>query len=99
MNEAQNAEPIFEESYDDLDTVAEEAQNHLRNGMWSQGQDKYAQKEGALRALDVLSCPLPLSGANLFQWKCLWGYLEIQLNLSASTATLGGAESGCCREV
>lgn len=40
MNEAQNAEPIFEESYDDLDTVAEEAQNHLRNGMWSQGQDK-----------------------------------------------------------
>ena len=33
MDEAQNAEPICEESYDDLDTVAEEVQNHLRNGM------------------------------------------------------------------
>lgn len=99
MDEAQNAEPICEESYDDLDTVAEEAQNHLRNGMWSQGQDKYIHKEGALRALEVLPPPLPHSGTNLFKWKCLWGYLEVQLNLLASMATLGGAESGCCREV
>ena len=75
MDEAQNAEPICEESYDDLDTVAEEAQNHLRNGMWSQGQDKYIQKEGALRALEVLPRPLPHSGTKLFTWKCLWGYL------------------------
>ena len=64
MDEAQNVEPICEESYDDLDTVAEEAQNHLRNGMWSQGQDKYIQKEGVLRALEVLSRPLPHSGTN-----------------------------------
>ena len=30
--EAKNAEPICEESYDDLDTVAEQAREHLHNG-------------------------------------------------------------------
>lgn len=101
MDEAQNAEPICEESYDDLDTVAEEAQNHLRNGMWSQGQDKYIQKEGALRALELLSRPLEshtLEQIYLKESVCGVIYLEIHLNLS-SKATLGVAESGCCREV
>ena len=30
--EANNTEPICDESYDDLDTVAEQAREHLQNG-------------------------------------------------------------------
>ena len=30
--EAKSVEPICEESYDDLDTVVEQAREHLRNG-------------------------------------------------------------------
>lgn len=33
--EAKNTEPICEESYDDLDTVAEQAREHLQNGRTS----------------------------------------------------------------
>lgn len=33
--EAENPEPICEESYDDLDTVAEQAREHLQNGRTS----------------------------------------------------------------
>ena len=30
--EANNTEPVCDESYDDLDTVAEQAREHLQNG-------------------------------------------------------------------
>ena len=42
LDAADNTEGIFEESYDDLDTVAEQAQIHMKNGMFFYGKENVA---------------------------------------------------------
>ena len=41
LDEEENTEGIFEESYDDLDTVAEQAQIHMKNGMFLYGKQNF----------------------------------------------------------
>lgn len=38
LDAADDTEGIFEENYDDLDTVAEQAQIHMKNGMFFYGK-------------------------------------------------------------